>query len=347
LVIVVPITEAKLPQNARGSRTQANSGDRSHVFAHPSKQGDRLAMVDSTPTEGINIHFISGLPRSGSTLLATLLRQNPRFSADMTSPVADLCGSALRTMSSRMPLSVFIDDGRRRDILMGLFLSYYKQRSPDAVVFDTNRIWCAKLALLSRLFPNCRVICCVRDISWILDSFERLSRKNAFEPSLAAAPDQPGPETVYSRVETWANRQRGTVGLPLSALREAYYGEFADRLVLLEYDALVSNPGSAMSFLYEAIGEPLFEHDFDNLTYENGQEFDHRLGAPGLHEVRRKISFEQRQSILPPDLFEHFFQDKFWTDPAARNPRVLCFCSRDAAAQHASRGGQETSEHAA
>ncbi|MBU0835751.1 MAG: sulfotransferase, partial [Gammaproteobacteria bacterium] len=26
-------------------------------------------------------HFISGLPRSGSTLLAALLRQNPRFHA--------------------------------------------------------------------------------------------------------------------------------------------------------------------------------------------------------------------------------------------------------------------------
>ena len=33
------------------------------------------------------IHFISGLPRAGSTLLAALLRQNPRFSAGMTSPV--------------------------------------------------------------------------------------------------------------------------------------------------------------------------------------------------------------------------------------------------------------------
>ena len=33
------------------------------------------------------IHFISGLPRAGSTLLAALLRQNPRFHAGMTSPV--------------------------------------------------------------------------------------------------------------------------------------------------------------------------------------------------------------------------------------------------------------------
>jgi len=35
----------------------------------------------------VKAHFISGLPRSGSTLLAALLRQNPRFHAAMTIPV--------------------------------------------------------------------------------------------------------------------------------------------------------------------------------------------------------------------------------------------------------------------
>jgi hypothetical protein len=33
------------------------------------------------------IHFISGFPRSGTTLLAALLRQNPRFHASIESPV--------------------------------------------------------------------------------------------------------------------------------------------------------------------------------------------------------------------------------------------------------------------
>lgn len=35
-------------------------------------------------------HFISGLPRSGSTLLAAILRQNPRFLAATTSPVGEV-----------------------------------------------------------------------------------------------------------------------------------------------------------------------------------------------------------------------------------------------------------------
>ncbi|WP_332958084.1 hypothetical protein [Microcoleus sp. AR_TQ3_B6] len=33
------------------------------------------------------VHFISGLARSGSTLLSAILRPNPRFHSVMTSPV--------------------------------------------------------------------------------------------------------------------------------------------------------------------------------------------------------------------------------------------------------------------
>jgi hypothetical protein len=46
-----------------------------------------------------NIHFISGLPRSGSTLLSAILKQNPRFHAGMTGPVGSLVDAMLRSMS--------------------------------------------------------------------------------------------------------------------------------------------------------------------------------------------------------------------------------------------------------
>jgi sulfotransferase len=32
-------------------------------------------------------------------------------------------------------------------------------------------------------FPKAKVICCVRSISWIMDSFERLTQNNAVELS--------------------------------------------------------------------------------------------------------------------------------------------------------------------
>ena len=36
------------------------------------------------------IHFISGLPRSGSTLLCNILAQNPRFHTTATSGIMDI-----------------------------------------------------------------------------------------------------------------------------------------------------------------------------------------------------------------------------------------------------------------
>ncbi|HEY1980268.1 MAG TPA: hypothetical protein VGH13_09265 [Xanthobacteraceae bacterium] len=45
------------------------------------------------------IHFISGLPRAGSTLLSAILRQNPHFRAGMTGLMGSLIDVNLRAMS--------------------------------------------------------------------------------------------------------------------------------------------------------------------------------------------------------------------------------------------------------
>ena len=45
------------------------------------------------------------------------------------------------------------------------------------IVFDTNRSWCAMLPALAALYPSSRVICCVRNPAWILNSFESLVQR--------------------------------------------------------------------------------------------------------------------------------------------------------------------------
>src|SRR5271165_7524932 len=94
------------------------------------------------------IHFISGLPRSGSTLLAGILRQNPRFHAGMTSPVGGMYMALEGAMSRRNEAAVFIGEAQRRDVLRGLFANYYNEIEKEKLVFDTNRVWSAKLPAL-------------------------------------------------------------------------------------------------------------------------------------------------------------------------------------------------------
>jgi sulfotransferase len=250
------------------------------------------------------IHFISGLPRSGSTLL----RQNPRFQADMSGPVGGLFSSLLTEMSQRNEMAVFISDAQRQRVLKGLFDNYYGPDTAAEVIFDTNRSWTTRLPAIRQLMPDSRVIACVRDIHWIVDSVERLVRKNAFSPSSIFNYSAGG--TVYTRANGLASAD-GMIGYAYDALKEAFYSEDADRLLLVQYDTLTREPAKALKVVYEFIGEAHYTHDFDNVQFD-AREFDRRAGTPGLHDVRAKVQPQQRTSILPPDLVRRFENDAFW-----------------------------------
>jgi sulfotransferase len=258
----------------------------------------------------VAIHFISGLPRSGSTLLAALLRQNPRFEAGMSGPLAGLFGALLGEMSARNEFSVFIDDNTRERILHGLFDNFYADCRAE-VIFDTSRGWCGWMPAIARLFPDAKVIACVRELPWVVDSIERLIQHNVFSPSSIFNYSAGG--TVYTRAKQVVAPD-GMVGAPYDALKQACYGAQRDRLLLVQYETLTSDPAKTMHAIYAFLGLPVFEHDFGHVDYDV-TEFDERAGTPGLHTVRGTVKAEPRDTLLPPDLFNRFRNDAFWCDP--------------------------------
>jgi len=267
-----------------------------------------------------NFHFISGLPRSGSTLLAALLKQNPRFSAGMTSPVGALLSSMLNQFSAGSEFGPVIELAQRQRLLRGLFENFYEDQSDKEVIFDTNRMWCARMPAIKDLFPNAKVIACVRNVAWVMDSIERLYRANPYENTKLFNDDSER-NTVYSRVETLALRNR-LVGYAWTGLKEAYYGEHAQSLLLVDYDLLANAPEKCLRLVYEFLGEPWFDHDFNNVIYD-APEFDLALGLKGLHKVRAKVEVQSRPTLLPPDLFEQYSALSFWQNGAASAANVI------------------------
>lgn len=243
-------------------------------------------------------------------MLAALLRQNPRFHAGMSSPVASLFEGMIGQVSAGSELSTMVSTEQRRRLLKGLFDSYYDDHKEE-VIFDTNRAWTGKLSALLQVFPEAKIICCVRDIAWIMDSLERQFRADAFE-NTALFNNPAERATVYTRLEALANANR-LVGFPYHALREACWGDHAEHLLIVDYDLLVAQPADVMTLLYQFIGEEPFAHDFDAVEYD-APEFDAQLGVRGLHTVHRKVAPRPRQTILPPDLFQRYQGMAFWRD---------------------------------
>jgi|SRR5579872_538563 len=266
------------------------------------------------------VHLISGLPRSGSTVLSALLQQNPRFRAAVTSPIASLVSAVMPKMSGSSEFSVFFDDARRRAILKGIFDSYYADAPADHVVFDTNRIWTGKLALLNDLYPQARIICCVRDLGWIIDSTERLLRKNPQQ--LSRVFDYKPGTSIYSRAETLMNSENGLIGLAWSCLREAWFSQHANKLIVINYDSLVRKPLPVLQRLYQELGEPWHDHDVENIRYDE-PEYDATLGMPGMHKVGTRIEYQNREACIPPDIFAKYADLSFWRKPEMNLRNVL------------------------
>lgn len=268
-------------------------------------------MTDSmtNPATSRRFHFISGLPRSGSTLLAAILRQNPRFHAGMTSPVGIMVGNMLGHFSAGSEFAPVITQTQRRNLLRGIFSSYYLEQADKEVIFDTNRAWCASMPLLADLFPESKVIACVRNVAWIIDSLERRYRANPYE-NTRLFNDWAERATVESRADTLLQRNR-LVGFAYAALKDACYGEYADRLLLVDYELLTQAPARVLELVYQFIGETPFEHDFDHVEFD-APDFDAELGVSDLHRVKPKVEFTSRRTVLPPDLFKRCASLDFW-----------------------------------
>lgn len=200
------------------------------------------------PSSTHKYHFISGLPRSGSTLLAANLRQNPRFHAGMSSPVGGFVTAILAQVSANSEFGTQVDNQQRKNLLTGLFDSYYKTQPDKDTIFDTNRMWCAKLPTLMDLFPCAKVIACVRNVAWVMDSIERQYRSNPYENTKLFGGNI-GRSTVYQRLEGLAQHDQ-LVGHAWAALREAFYGEHAKSLLVIDYELLAQALQKVIQLLF-------------------------------------------------------------------------------------------------
>ena len=252
-------------------------------------------------------HFISGLPRAGTTLLASILNQNPACTASIMSPVGRIVTEALAAMSAN-EAKAFINDGQRRAVINGIVDGYYADDFHN-VIFDNNRRWTANASLIAECFPDAKIVCCVRSPAAIVDSFERLFQQNPL--NLSVAYGQQANTTVYERA-TELMKPTGVVGFALNAFRTAFFGLNRDKLVLVRYDDLARFPAQVMRDLSEQLVLPAHNYNFQAIEQIPGAEqFDRDVSTPGLHTLGPKVVYSERTTVLPPDVWRSL-PPAFW-----------------------------------
>ena len=258
--------------------------------------------------------LIAGLPRSGSTLLCQLLASNPDFHVTPTSGVIDILRNIRSTFSHNPTWKAQDRIGiyeNIRESLRGFLNGFFFNRN---VVFDKSRGWTGNIALLDEILKhsNTKIIWCYRNPVDIVMSIETQYRKtllleNADESNGVAM------NTTEQRMNAVIN-DGGIVAQPVFLLDDAIKMGYNDRILIVKYGDLTTNPQAVLNQIHEFIEEPLNEYDTLNIK-QHTKEYDGFYNHKFPHTVKegsilRKV--HNTENILSEDQISRINERFSW-----------------------------------
>lgn len=253
----------------------------------------------------MKLFFMAGMPRSGSTLLANLLAQNP---ANHVTPTNGLIEHVVQYANSWTMSEGFVAQGvenvtpRIRRSLRGMIHGFYPELDAGRAVFDKSRGWLAQIRLLEDIFQErVQVIVTVRDVKDVCASFERLFQSNQLTRPPVSDESRIQGATVLGRCQQYL-RNDATLGMWCNWLKDVYETGLSDRLILIPYSKLVANPIGVIALVHQALGLPEFICDPTNVENKTPEEDIQIYGLP-YHTLRPQVdsSALNRGASLPQD----------------------------------------------
>ena len=253
------------------------------------------------------IHMLTGLPRSGSTLLCNLLMQNPDIYCSPTSGLSSVL-TLLRDQWDVQPAHRANDCHDRIAAMRGLADNYHATDRP--VVIDKSRGWPVVSELSDELFPGSVMIATVRPVTEILASMELRWRETV---KRSIPPDQRQNPQAFASVESrcahWM-QPGGVVFGPLNQLNDAIRRGQGNRIALVDFESFCCDPLSVVGNIYDSLGLARFPHDPEQVE-DHCAERDSEHGYANLHTMRSpKIAPvpHRAEQVLGPNLVKQYQQ---------------------------------------
>ncbi len=251
-----------------------------------------------------SLHFLAGLPRSGSTLLQNILNQNPNITATATSGVIDLLGALVTTYENN---PTFISESK--DEINSLLLAVLKERyKENEVVIDKSRGW-VKPGIMETMTKvlgyTPKIIATVRPIPDCVSSFIKLIKPNDIKEFIKTHPVM------------------GHLKYSYEALKEGYE-QYPDYILFIEYDNLITNPEIELKRIYDFLELDWYIHNFNNIESTVIENDEEAWGIKDLHTIRPKLekTSANAKEVLGDKLYKFFDVEECWNPNKTKNDTI-------------------------
>ena len=247
------------------------------------------------------LFFLVALPRSGNTLLASILNQNPDIAATANSMTLEIM-KVLFLLKETDVFKNYPDHKSLDNVLNTVFDNYYKDW-PQRIIVDRGPVTTpGNFNVMQKHFGNrFKVIVLVRDLIDVLASFVKW-----FENEPTAYPNKLG-KNIEEKL--WALMDKnGSIAKELIAIQNAF--NYKEICHFIKYDDLVKNPQQTITNLYQFLDEPLYPHQFSNLKQFqlNGIGYDDKELGNNLHMIRTEVRKEDNpyKSMIPKSIVDAY-----------------------------------------
>ena len=272
-------------------------------------------------------YFMAGLPRAGSTLLSTLLNQNPRLYSGPSSPVL---GAMYATHDNFISNELYTGYPKPESVnkIIGSIIENWYYDVEQEVIIDKNRAWCARVPFIEGYIKQeAKIIVPVRRIDEILASILTMIKRNPFQdgqPRINFVDEYLVKSNIPINDETRCQHLLNGDGIVWESLNATKLGVdegYGDKFHYVDYNDLVNDPQGELNKIYTFLGEDSFPHSFDNLSNQHRENDITTYGLGDMHEVHSKLEKTSLDpsDVLPASVIELYNSNKetleFWKEP--------------------------------
>lgn len=269
-------------------------------------------------------YFMAGLPRAGSTLLSTLLNQNPKIYSGPSSPVL---GAMYSTHDNFIGNELYTGYPKPESVnkIIGSIIENWYDDVEQEIIIDKNRAWCARVPFIEGYIrQEAKIIVPVRRVDEILASILTMIKRNPFQegqPRINFVDEYLVKTNVPINDENRCQHLLNPDGIVYESLNATKMGVdqgHDDKFHYVDYNDLITDPQGQLNEIYEFLGEDPFPHTFDNLSNDHREDDITTYGLEDMHEVHSKLekTSSDPSNVLPASIIELYNSNKknleFW-----------------------------------
>ena len=255
-----------------------------------------------------NVVFMTGLPRSGSTVLANILQQHPEIFTTASDPISEVVLSVMEQRNNsgwfdHLDPSV-ADTGLHQFVYKGT-MSWLDSLTSKPNIISCGRNW----GLVSHLYPNTKFIVHVRDLVDVAESHAYRQFSNNISNDLlyhhpglgyelpvpfTSIPNMNIVDSIFNQTPYIATALNIIVPHMIDLSEKDN-----DRVLFVRYENLLSNPREVLDGIERFVGVDAHNYDLENIQQQQMLEHDGCHKGLVSHVTKPVLQHVEKPQVLP------------------------------------------------